>query len=114
MAHILPNTASPLVFNAGSAYGLKAKITTLAEELGRRLVNIDQQHTEEEITEVVQDYIQKLMDSGYNHNQRKEIIRSGCKKFCRRQIEDLTGGKQLYRTEGQMKAARKAKKLNNQ
>ena len=31
-------TASSLVFYAGSAYGWKPKITTLAEELGRRLV----------------------------------------------------------------------------
>ena len=75
---------------------------------------MDQQNTEEEITEVVQDYIQKLMDSGYSHNHRKEILRSGCEKFCRRQIEDLTGGRQLYWTKGQMKAARKAKKLSNQ
>ena len=41
-------TASPLVFNAGSAYGQKAKITTLAEELGRRLTNMDTWHTEED------------------------------------------------------------------
>ena len=46
-------TTSPLVFNAKSAYGQKAKITTMAEELGRRLTNMDQEHSEEEKEEVV-------------------------------------------------------------
>ena len=42
------DTTSLLVFHAGSAYSWKPKITTLAEELGRKLVNMDPYHTEEE------------------------------------------------------------------
>ena len=49
-------TTSPLVFHARSAYGWKPKITTLAEELGRRLVNMDPYHTEEERSAVVEDF----------------------------------------------------------
>ena len=63
---------------------------------------------------MVRKYIQKLTDSGYNTNQRMEILRSGCVRFCRRQIEDLTGGRKLYRMEREMKSARKAKKFRNQ
>ena len=106
-------TASPLVFNASSAYGWKAKITTLAEELRRRLTNMDKLHNEEEMEAVVGKFLQKLTDSGYKNSHRKEIIRSGCINFCRRQIEDRTGGKKLYRTETQMKEARKTKKHSN-
>ena len=79
-------TASPLVFNAKSAYGWKAKITTLAEELRRRLTNMDELHSEEEKEEVVKKFIQKITDSGYQHIHRKEIIKSGCINFCRRLI----------------------------
>ena len=71
---------------------------------------MDDQHTEEEVEAVVSKFLQKLTDSGYKHSHRKEIIRSGYTNFCRRLIEDRTGGKKLYRTEGQMKQARKAKK----
>ena len=86
----------------------------LAEELGRRLVNMDPYHTEEERTAVVEDYLPKLADSGYNQDHRQEILRSGCKKFCMRQIEDITGGKLIYRREAKMKASRKSNKFNNQ
>ena len=65
---------------------------------------MDLYHTEEERSAVVEDYIQKLVDSVYNLNHRQEILRLGCRKFCRRQIEHLTGGKPLYRTEAQIKA----------
>ena len=65
---------------------------------------MDLYHTEEERSAVVEDFIQKLFDSGYNLNHRQEILRLGCRKFCRRQIEHLTGGKPLYRTEAQIKA----------
>ena len=50
------STASPLVFHANSAYGWKPKITTLAEELGRRFNNMVPHHTEEERTEIVQSF----------------------------------------------------------
>ena len=44
------------LFHARCAYGWKPKITTLAEELGRRLVNMDPYHTEEERSAVVEDF----------------------------------------------------------
>ena len=107
-------TTSPLVFNAGGAYGWKPKITTLSEELGRRLVNMDLLHTDEERKEIVVDFIQKLNDSGYRHIHRQEILRSGCRKYYRRLIQHVTGGRKLYRAEEEMKASRIVKKLQNQ
>ena len=74
---------------------------------------MDLYHTEEERSAVVEDFIQKLVDSVYNLTHRQEILRSGCRKFCRRQIEHLTGGKPLYRMEAQIKAARKVKNYSN-
>ena len=77
-------TTSPLIFHAQGAYGMKAKITTLAEELRRRLTNMDDMHTEEEMEVVVSKSIQKLTDSGYKYSHRKEILRSGCINFSKR------------------------------
>ena len=71
-------------------------------------------HTDQEILEVVGDFLQKLADSDYNHNHRVEIIRSECRRFSRREIEDLTGGKPLYRMAEQMRKARKLKIFANQ
>ena len=68
----------------------------------------------EETEIVVTDFLQKLTDSGYNQTKRTEILKSGCKNFCRRMIEDRTGGRPLYRTDLQMKEARRIKKLKNQ
>ena len=78
-------TTSPLVFHAQGGYGWKPMMTTLSEEQGRRFTNMDMYHTDQEILEVVKDFLQKLADSGYNHNHRVEIIRSWCRRFSRRE-----------------------------
>ena len=36
---------------------------------------MDALHTDQEIQEVVRDFLQKLADSGYNHIHRMEIIK---------------------------------------
>ena len=69
------STASPLVFHANSAYGWKPKIMTISEELGRRLTNMDCLHTEQERSQVVSNFLQKLTDSGYKREHREEIIK---------------------------------------
>ena len=63
---------------------------------------------------MVRDFLQKLADSGYSHTLRMDIIKSGCRIYCRREIEDRTGGRPLYRTAEQMGAARMVKRFQNQ
>ena len=60
------------------------------------------------------DFIKKMADFGYSHQHRKEIIMSGCIRYFRQMIEQLTKGKRLYRRKEQMKAARKVKHLETQ
>ena len=74
---------------------------------------MDQFHTEEQREEIVQNFLQKLIDSGYNQEHRQEIIKSGCRKFSRRLIEDATGGRPLYRSVEQMRSARRVKSFNS-
>ena len=54
---------------------------TLAEELRRRLLHMDWLHTDTEKMEVIKDYLQKLVDSGYDHKTRIEFTRSAVRKF---------------------------------
>ena len=57
-------TKSPLVFHANGAFGWKAKLTTMSEELRRRFLHMDGVHTQEERIEVVKDILVKMADSG--------------------------------------------------
>ena len=74
---------------------------------------MDLHHTEEERTQIVQSFLQKLIDSWYNQDHREEIIKSGCRRYSRRLIEEATGGRPLYRSAEQMKTARRMKTFNN-
>ena len=58
---------------------------------------MDHHHTEDQREVIVRSFLQKLIDSGYNQEHREEIIKSGCRRFSRRLIEEATGGRPLYR-----------------
>ena len=55
----------------------------MSEELRRRLLHMDQLHSEEDRKEVVSDFLQKMSDSGYGHPARKETIISAVRKYYR-------------------------------
>ena len=107
------DTTSPLVFHAAGAYSWRPKITTMAEEFRRRLLNMDTGHSEKDKEDVIKDFLQKMADSGYQHPTRKEIIRYAVTKFYRQVIEQETGGRQLYRSAQDMAETRKLKSLVN-
>ena len=71
----------PLVFYANGAFGWKAKLTTMSEELRRRFLHMDDAHSQQERAEVVRDFLVKMADSGYKHPARKQIILSAVRKF---------------------------------
>ena len=102
---------SPLVFHAGAAYGWRPKIVTMEEEFRRRLLHMDTEHNEEDKKVVIQDFLQKMADSGYQHPVRKEVIKSAVTKFYRQILEQETGGRQLYRSTEDMAEARRLKSL---
>ena len=51
-----PST-SPLVFHAGGGHNWRSKLITLAEELRRRYLHMDDRHSMEDKTEVITDYL---------------------------------------------------------
>ena len=73
---------SPLFFHSKGAHGWKSKIITLAEEYRRRLLHMDLRYSMDDKREVIMDFIQKMVYSGYSHPARVEIITSTTKKYC--------------------------------
>ena len=76
-------STSPLVFNSKGAHTWQSKIVTLAEELKRRFLNMDSYHTTDERLVVVTDFLHKMLDSGYDHRTRMEVVKSAAKKYYR-------------------------------
>ena len=74
---------SPRVFHALGAYQWRNKIITLAEEVQRRMMNMDRAHTPVARAKMIQDLIQKMSNSEYNAKARREIVVSGLKRYYR-------------------------------
>ena len=106
-------TTSPLVFHSRGAHPWRSKIITLSEELRRRLRHMDRLHSIEDKREVLRDYIQKMCDSGYSHDTRMEIIKSGTRKYYRQVLQQETGGQRINRGPEEMWEKRRIKPLLN-
>ena len=101
--------ASPLVFHSRSAYSWKAKLVTLSEEVKRRLMNMDLFHTEQERVEVLATFLKKMANSQYGPPTRKEVLKSGIRRYFRKVHAQETGGPKLYRTKEELEKGRKFK-----
>ena len=58
-------TMSPTLFHALYAYQWRSRWVIMSEELRRRLIHIDYNHTREEVLMVVIRLLQKIEDNGY-------------------------------------------------
>ena len=72
-------TTNPLVFHGRGACAIKQKVVIHGEEVKRRLLNQDREHSEEERKKELFKFCQKLMDSEYPREVRKEIVTSRVK-----------------------------------
>ena len=76
-------TTNPKVFAQKGAHSWHNKISTLAMEGVRRMRNMDPETPIEERHRVMEEFAVKLKDSGYQTNERREILKSGLTKFYR-------------------------------
>ena len=102
-------TTSPLVFHGRGACAIKQKITILGEEVRRRLFNQDPSHTVDERVDILRRFSQKMIDSGYTVEVRREILESGTKRYYRMRLSELAGIRNLYRSSEEMKTSRNQK-----
>ena len=106
-------SSSPTVFHGRGATSTKSKIITLAEEVKRRLLNMDRSHGKEERIQELKRFSQKMVDSAYGKDTRKEVITSGIKRYSRLVLQELAGVRKVYRSREEMKEGRRLKSLWN-
>ena len=86
-------------------------IIILAEETKRWLYNLDKCHSLEDRMKDLSPFIQKLVDSGYGRDNRREILTSGIKRYYRLVLQEVSGGRSIYRTLEEMIPQRRIKGL---
>ena len=95
-----------------SAMEENSKMKTLANDLTRRLLNTSETLGLEERVRVVDNYSQKLVNSGFGIIQVRKIIINGILGYERRVKEsELPGGRKLHRTAEESSGGRSRKKL---
>ena len=91
--------------------GEDAKIQILSNDLIRRLLNNSEELEKGARTKVVDDYTQKLMNSGFRGEQLKRIIVNGIKGYEGKLKRCQEQGRRLHRTSTDSQGARVRKKL---
>ena len=105
---------SPTVFHSNGAHEWRSKVTTMSEELRRRLLHMDTKHSRKDILDVVRKFFQKMEDSKYGKPAREEVIRSAVKKYWRMVLKEVTGRKDMYRTREVMNKEGRFKNMRTQ
>lgn len=95
------------------AISTRLKIVTLAEVVKRRLLYLDRKHLKKEILKILRKNSQKLIDSTYSPEVREEILRSGITQYHRLVLQDMEGGRSLYRSSEEMKKRRILKSFHS-
>ena len=88
---------SRYVLHSSTAMGEKPKITSLVQEVIRRLRNTSREAGQEERDVVLSKFARKLYVSGWVEGKRKEILLSGIKGYQKQLGLDQRGLRKLYR-----------------
>ena len=103
---------TPLVVMSRSGMSVQQKVQILANELTRRLSNINQDRTtQEEHYRVIEQFTQELRNSEYNHRTAQEIVISGTRGHRTRIMRRTAGGQEFYRPAHRTVGIRPRKKL---
>ena len=100
-------TTSPLVFTGRGACSTKQKITILSEEVKRRLYNQDRFHSIKERERELERFSKKMVDSEYTSEVRREVLRSGIRRYYCMRLMEISRVRSLYRSGGEMKKSRR-------
>ena len=94
-----------------SAMAERSKISSLSQDLIRRLQNTHTEIGQERKNEIVENYINKLRSSGYLKVQVREIIQSGLLGFQSKVKRCQEQGQSLHRSAGSTLTSRYKKKI---
>ena len=89
-----------------------SKIKVLSNEMTRRLLNTKEDLGSEVRIAVVNDYCQKLCNSGYSNDKIRRIVLCGIKSYERKlRMSKTEGGRRIHRSSKQSGASRYRKKV---
>lgn len=74
-------------------------------------MNADKYHKEGERVEILRKFLVKMANSGYGPPTRKEVLKSGIRRYFRKMFAEKTGGPKMYRTDEHLREGRKYKHL---
>ena len=104
-------TRSPFCVMKKSAMSEKSKISILSQDLIRRMQNTEETIPESERIEIIDNYIDRLLVSGYSPDQTREIIESGLRGYSRKLSRSIRAGVPLHRPAAATLQSRIKKKL---
>ena len=104
---------SQIMLERDSAMSTKQKITIQANELTRRLYNINEEDPdlEGEVEKVIENYTKQIKNSGWQAREAREMVVSGYIGWKRRIARRLEEGGEKYRSAGTSLVTRTRKKL---
>ena len=104
-------TSSNITVQRRTAMAEDAKVQIVSNDLIRRLLNNSEELGEGARVKVVDDYAQKLTNSGYRGEQLRRIIANGIKGYEGRRRRCIREGRRLHRSSVDSQGARIRKKL---
>ena len=103
---------SPLVIMARSGMGKQQKMQILANDLTRRLSNVNTNNTKtQEKINIIEKFTQELKNSEYQHRTAREIVISGIRGYRTRFNKRTANGQEFYRLAHKTLSTRTKKKL---
>ena len=104
-------TTSKRTVQKRTAMEHNSKIQVVSNDLVRRLCNTIEELGSQETIKVIDDYSQKLLNSGYSVEETRAIVVKGLKGYEGRKNRCREEGRSLWRTANQSRGARHLKKL---
>ena len=105
--------ANRLTTLKSSAYSMKNKMTILTQECFRRLHNTSEFVSNETKANILNEFMIDLKLSGYNEQDRKNILRGGINTYSKLKIKETEGKRSFYRSYNEQKSESKDDKAKN-
>ena len=102
---------TPYCVMADSAMSEKSKISILSQDLIRRMLCCSETIPDAERVQIIDNYIDRLVVSGYKPSQVKEIVESGLTGYTRKVERSIKSGIPLHRSAAATLKERISKKL---
>ena len=103
---------SPYVIMANSAMPMKVKVTTMVQEVIRRLRNMSKWVKREGVQEEMTKFCVKMKMSGYKEGVRRDVLLSGIKGYERMKSNHEEGKRYMYRKQEEGKEVRWTRKIS--